>query len=44
MLEHVKNGRSMFQNSNVCEEYQIPIIKNQDIRHNLEKFIDKSLI
>ncbi len=46
MLKNVKYGKSLFQNSQVkvSEEYQVPVIKEHNLKRNLLEYLDRSLI
>ncbi len=44
MLKNIKYGKSLFQNAQISEEYQIPVIREHALKRNLVEYIDKSLI
>lgn len=44
MVKNIKNGKSLFQNANVSDEYHVPVIKHHSLRKNLVEYLDKSLI
>ncbi len=44
MVKSIKHGKSLFQNAQVSEVYQVPVIKDRSLRKSLVEYIDRSVI
>ena len=44
LLQNVRNGKSLFENTKVIDDYHIPVLKESGLRRSLVEYLDKSLI